>query len=271
MRLEIRHLTTYRYSRPVAYEIQTLRLTPRVYEGTTILAWQVRGETRRPLPAYVDGLGNVVHTHTIARLHDDAAISALGIVETRAMGGLVRDEREPLPPGYFLRPTALTAPDDRVAAFAAAVEGGGSQLDRLVQLMENVSTRVAYRRGATHTATSASEALALGAGVCQDHAHLFIAACRALGIPARYVGGYFWTGEGGDAEQASHAWAEAFVDDLGWVGFDPANATFPDERHVRVGIGLDYWSAAPIRGIRRGEADERLSVKLDIVAAEAAQ
>jgi transglutaminase-like putative cysteine protease len=271
MRLEIRHVTTYRYSESVEYEIQTLRLTPRAHEGAAILRWKVRGDRNRTLPAFLDGMGNLVHTNTIARPHALATIAAEGLVETRAMGGLVRDPREPLPPGYFLRSTQLTAPHDSIATLAAQSARGASALDRLESLMHAIGDRIAYRPGTTHARTQAADALALGAGVCQDHAHVFVAACRALGIPARYIGGYFWSGAESGASQASHAWAEALVDDLGWVGFDPANRTLADERHVRVGVGLDYWSAAPIRGIRRGVAEETLSVALDVAAAEAAQ
>jgi transglutaminase-like putative cysteine protease len=137
--------------------------------------------------------------------------------------------------------------------------------------MDNVRERVSYRQGATGSETTAAEALALGAGVCQDHAHLFVAACRSLGIPARYVAGYLWPGENGTEPQAGHAWAEAFVDETGWVGFDPSNRTLQDERYVRVGIGLDCRSAAPVRGIHRGGAAETLSVALNVKAAQAVQ
>jgi transglutaminase-like putative cysteine protease len=135
---------------------------------------------------------------------------------------------------------------------------------RLHALMHGVRDRMAYRAGTTDSQTSAAEALASGVGVCQDHAHLFIAAARALDVPARYVGGYLWTGDDDAEYEASHAWAEAYVDDLGWVGFDPANRLCPTENYIRVGIGLDYWTAAPVRGIRRGVADEALSVRVQV-------
>jgi transglutaminase-like putative cysteine protease len=271
MRLTIDHHTTYRYSNPVPYEIQTLRVTPRTYGGATVMRWQVRGERDRALPSFIDGFGNWIHTNTINHPHEIAVIAVAGVVETEPAGGLVRDTRESLPPGYFLRPTSLTLPDESITAFAAGSIRGARPLDRLVALMESVGERVVYRKGATDSETSAAEALALGEGVCQDHAHLFIAACRSLAIPARYVAGYFWPGENGAGPQASHAWAEAFVDDLGWVGFDPANRALQDECYVRVGIGLDCRSAAPVRGIRRGVADERLSVTVEVTASQAVQ
>jgi transglutaminase-like putative cysteine protease len=271
MRLTIDHVTTYRYSRAVPYEIETLRLTPRTYEGAAVVRWRVRGERDRALPSFVDGFGNVVHTNTINHPHEVTVIAVAGVVETRPSGGLVRDMHEVLPPGYFLRATPLTTPDAAIAALAADAVRGPRPLDRLVAVMENVRSRVSYRQGATVSETTAAEALALGAGVCQDHAHLFIAACRSLAVPARYVAGYLWPGENGTDEQAGHAWAEAFVDEIGWVGFDPSNRTLQDERYVRVGIGLDGRSAAPVRGIHRGGAAETLSVALDVKAAQAVQ
>jgi transglutaminase-like putative cysteine protease len=124
--------------------------------------------------------------------------------------------------------------------------------------------------GATTVMTTAAEALAKGSGVCQDHAHVFIAVARLLGLPARYVSGYLWQG-GSETASASHAWAEAHVPDFGWLGFDPANNICPTEKYVRVAIGLDYGEAAPVRGIRRGAADEVLTVAVDVQPAQAQQ
>jgi transglutaminase-like putative cysteine protease len=175
--------------------------------------------------------------------------------------------RRSLPPGYFLRATALTEPAPAIAAFAAAGARGATTLDRLVALAAEVKARVAYRPGVTNAQTTAAAALALGSGVCQDHANVFIAACRSLGVPARYIGGYFWTGDPARSNESSHAWAEAHIEGLGWVGFDPAHGAHPGEAHIRVGVGLDYVAAAPVRGLRRGDAEETLAVS----AAESAQ
>lgn len=261
MRLAIRHVTSYRYSQPIGYAIQTLRLTPRPYEGFHVIAWRVRGEGKQELPSLIDGYGNIVHCHAVNRLHDSAAIVVEGDVETSGSDGIVRGAIETLPPLFYLRPTRLTAIDDAVRALAQAAPGQG--YERLVRLMEAVRDRVDYKPGITDAATTAAEALRAGAGVCQDHAHLFIAAARALGIPARYVGGYLWSG-GGDLCEASHAWAEAYLSDFGWIGFDPSNRTLPGEHYVRASIGLDYWSAAPVRGVRRGVGEESLAVDVRV-------
>jgi len=263
MRLHVRHQTAYRYSRPIAYAIQTLHLTPQPYEGLSVLRWRVTGETRHALPSFADGFGNITHCHSVNRPHTAAAVFVDGEVETHDTGGVVSGAAETLPPIFYLRETALTAAGPAIHALARETARGATPLDCLTALMLAIAERMAYRTGVTHSATAAGEALAAGAGVCQDHAHVFIAAARALGYPARYVGGYLWMTGAGEYE-ASHAWAEALVPDVGWVSFDPSNRTRATEAHIRTAIGLDYWSAAPIRGVRRGDASETLDVKVQV-------
>ena len=144
---------------------------------------------------------------------------------------------------------------------------GRSALEGLHSLMTEIHARVAYEIGATHAHTTAAEAFADGRGVCQDHAHIFLAAARSAGIPARYVTGYLVTGMGASST-AAHAWAEALVPDLGWVGFDPANAKSPTDNYVRVAAGLDAAGVAPIRGSRRGGDAERMRVEVRVEIAQ---
>ncbi len=264
MRLSVVHRTVYRYTDPIRYAIQTLRLEPRPYEGLTVLNWRVAGDGVRALPRFIDGLGNVVHCQTIDRPHREATITAAGEVETRRGDGIVLGTVEPLPPLFFLRSTPLTMPSDAVAGLARESGGADNRIDRLHRLMHHVRDRLDYRPGATDSTTTAADALSRGFGVCQDHAHLFIAAARLLDIPARYVSGYLWTGVDAQPFDASHAWAEAFVPELGWVGFDPANRICPTENYVRVAVGLDYSAAPPVRGLRRGPAEESLDVEVQV-------
>jgi transglutaminase-like putative cysteine protease len=267
MRLTVRHRTEYRYSQPIAYAIQTLRLTPRSYDGIAVLSWRVRGEGRGELPVFVDGFGNITHCHTVNRPHEFTVVTVEGEVDTRPDDGAVRGAIETLPAEFYLRATPLTVVTPEIAALAAEIGDRLTAVDRLTALMETVRGHVDYRAGVTTTMTTAGDALRARAGVCQDHAHLFIAACRALGIPARYVGGYLWTGDATPIE-ASHAWSEAYVAGHGWIGFDAANRTRPNEAYIRTAIGLDYWSAAPIRGVRRGAAEERLGVSVQVLSAQ---
>ena len=267
MRLQVRHQTAYRYETPVAAATQTLRLIPRSYEGLTVHRWMVRSDLKDDLPSFIDGYGNVVHCHSINQPHLAAAIFVEGEVETMNTHGIVRGAPEPLPPLFFLRRTPLTMPDAALEALAGSVARQGSVLKQLHHLVRLVRDKVEYRPGATDEATSAAAALAAGVGVCQDHAHIFISAARLLGIPARYVGGYLWTSDDMREYQATHAWAEAFVHDLGWVGFDPSNRICPTEAYIRTSVGLDYASAALVRGGRRGSAAETLAVKVKITQA----
>lgn len=271
MRLRVRHQTAYSYDAPIAAAIQTLRLTPRTYEGLSVVHWRVWSDHRRELPMFIDGYGNPTHCHAVNQPHADATVFVDGEVETTATHGIVRGAPEPLPPLFFLRRTPLTAPDPALEALARQATPQGSVLKQLHALLNLVRDKVDYLHGATDVATTASEALAAGAGVCQDHAHIFIAAARLLGIPARYVGGYLWSGPEAREYQATHAWAEAFVHDLGWVGFDPSNRICPTEAYIRTSIGLDYRSAAPVRGVRRGAGAETLSVAVNVIQAGADQ
>ena len=264
MRLSVRHRTTYKYTSRARYLAQVLRMTPLDGPGQKVLRWSVEADRGRRLPHYTDGYGNHTHLHTLHEWHDELSIAVKGVVETWDTSGVQGMLAEPLPPAFFARSTPLTAPDELVARLAEKAASEPDALAQLHRLMLCVHQDVAYVIGVTSTETTASEALLGGAGVCQDHAHVFIAAARWLGIPARYVSGYLHTGgDAGDA-LASHAWAEAFVPDLGWVGFDPANGIAPTERYIRTGVGLDYGDAAPVRGVRRGAPGHSLHVHVHV-------
>ena len=268
MRIHVRHRTVYRYDTRIDYTIQLLRLCPREHEGQSVLGWSLRVPGRKePLPASEDGFGNIVHVHTVNAAHDETAIEIEGEVETSDTHGVVRGGEERLPPAFFLRPTTMTARDAAIEDLAkGAVAGASDDVERLHRLMDEVRRRIAYAVGASDTTTTAKAALAKGEGVCQDHAHAFIAAAQSLGYPARYVSGYLWTGDNAEPYEAGHAWAEAYVEGLGWVGFDPANGVSPSDAYVRTAVGQDYQTAAPVRGLRRGLASEDLHVEVRIAA-----
>ena len=268
MRIHVRHRTVYRYDTRIDYTIQLLRLCPRDHEGQSVLGWDLRVPGRKePLPVSEDGFGNIVHVHTVNAAHDETAIEIEGEVETSDTHGVVRGGEERLPPAFFLRPTTMTARDPAIDDLAeGAVAGASDDVERLHRLMDEVRRRIAYAVGASDTTTTAKAALAKGEGVCQDHAHAFIAAAQSLGYPARYVSGYLWTGDNAEPYQAGHAWAEAYVEGLGWVGFDPANGVSPSDAYVRTAVGQDYQTAAPVRGLRRGLASEDLHVEVRIAA-----
>jgi transglutaminase-like putative cysteine protease len=268
MRLHVRHQTVYRYERAVSYTIQSLRLSPRPHEGLVVLNWRVQVDGQRDVPSFADGFGNIVHCCSINRPHHSLTLLVEGEVETTDTAGIVRGGMEPLPPAFYLRSTPLTVSDPAIQSLAEEVGRRKSTLERLHALMIAVRERVDYKLGATDTTTSAAEALERGVGVCQDHTHIFLAAARHLGIPARYVGGYVWTGAETQEDGAGHAWTEAYIEDLGWVGFDAANRICPTAAYIRASVGLDYTSAMPVRGVRRGDTPEDLAVRVAVTAKE---
>lgn len=266
MRIIVEHETIYTYEMPVSYTIQNLRLTPQPYDGQVVRSWEIECPGAGMLHALTDCFGNVNHTLVIDRPHQEVMIRVRGKVDTLNTDGVVSGAVEPFPSLFYLRETAQSKPDGAIRALAgtARTAAEGDHLKCLHILMNSIRDAIEYQTGETHAHTTAVEALAKGAGVCQDHAHVFIAGARSIGIPARYVSGYLLHTDTGEESDASHAWAEALVPDLGWVGFDVANRVCPDDNYVRVGVGLDYWESSPVRGMRRGGGDEELSVAVRI-------
>jgi transglutaminase-like putative cysteine protease len=270
MRIAIRHTTRYVYGEPAGYSVQSLRLTPPEFDGQRTIAWTIRAPGIEHASTFRDGFGNRAHLISIAEPHDGISIDAEGVVETSDRAGVVKGLGEVAPARVFLRSTPLTAADDAIRDLARSA-ADTDPIARLHQLMSAVADRVAYVPGETHSETTAAEALAAAKGVCQDHAHVFIAAARVLCVPARYVNGYMIADEGQRAAEAHHGWAEAFVDGIGWIGFDPANRICPADHYVRLATGLDAHSAAPIRGSRRGGDSERLDVRVEVAQQGASQ
>ena len=247
MRLAIDHVTTYHFSGPVRQGLQRLRLTPVTSAGQTVIAWDIECDGAGVEVGYYDENTNRVTLIGIAPGGQAVTIRAHGLIETRDAAGVFGRHVGYLPLWHFTRETPLTRAGAGIAALIAGLDGD-DRLALLHALSVRVSEAVAYAPGHTDVATTAEGALTAGHGVCQDQAHVFIAAARSLGIPARYVSGYLAMDERED-QDAGHGWAEGFVDGLGWVGFDVANAICPDARYVRVASGRDYDEAAPVKGL----------------------
>jgi transglutaminase-like putative cysteine protease len=264
MRLKVRHDTRYDYGEPVAYSVQRLYLTPPSFASQKVVTWAIAAPGIENALSYVDAFGNRVHLVTASGLHDHVTITAEGIAECTDAAGVIRGLYCPAPDSVFARQTQATEPDAAIRALAAEAQGSGATvLERLHALMRLIHERVAYEIGATDAHTTAVEALAEGRGVCQDHAHIFLSAVRSLDIPARYVIGYLAT-RNGETASASHAWAEALVPDLGWVGFDAANCKCPTDEYLRVASGLDARGVAPVRGSRKGGDCERMTIEVAV-------
>jgi transglutaminase-like putative cysteine protease len=266
MRICISHETTYRYQQPVRSVIQTLRLTPRNHDGQYVVNWRIDVSENCQLDQLEDAFGNIAHVFSAEGPFSELRVHVEGDVDTQDTDGVVRGAIERLPPSLYLRETPLTRLDPAIADFARETQRttGDDALKTSHGLVERLHHELTYDESPTHTGTTAAEAFALKRGVCQDLSHIFIAAARSLGIPARYIGGHFHRADGVTAQEAGHAWAEAFVPDLGWVAFDPTNGISATDAHVRVAVGLDYLGAAPVRGSRNGGGDETLSVAVQV-------
>jgi transglutaminase-like putative cysteine protease len=270
MRIRISHATAYRYDTPPTGVIQMLRLTPRNHDGQYVVNWRVDLSEDCLLHQHEDAFGNISHSFTAEGPFRELSVAVEGEVDTHDTQSVVSGAVERFPPGLFLRETALTQPDAAIIDFAdsARAAAGSDQLALLHGLMNALNHEMKFDTDPTHSATTAAEAFALRRGVCQDLTHIFIAAARQLGIPARYVGGHFYRVDGVTAQDAGHAWVEAYVEHLGWVGFDPTNGIGITEAHVRVAIGLDYLGAAPVRGTRYGGSGETLKVAVHVDQAQ---
>ncbi|MGA8396663.1 MAG: transglutaminase family protein [Pseudolabrys sp.] len=269
MRIHISHATTYTYDMPPSGVTQLLRLTPRDHEGQHVLSWRIDLSEDCLLHQHEDAFGNIIHSFTAEGPFDRLSVEVDGEVDTQDTGGLVKGAVECFPPQLFLRETSLTQPDPAIVDFAKTAQAGtnGDNLALLHALLAALNRQIAFDTDPTHTATTAAQAFALRRGVCQDITHIFVAAARSLGIPARYVGGHFHRADGVTSQEAGHAWAEAYVENLGWVGFDPTNGICITDAHVRVAVGLDYLGASPVRGTRYGGSGETLSVAVRVAQA----
>jgi transglutaminase-like putative cysteine protease len=273
MRLRVAHKSVYRYDPPASGVIQVLRLTPRNHEGQYVVDWRIDVTPDVRLTTHEDAFGNISHVFSAEGPLDELLVDVDGQVETQNNNGVVRGTVERFPPSLYLRDTPLTQSDDSIRDFAAdiLVSSNGNTLDKLHGLLDRLyadmdhdETASAEEAGVPTPVVTAAKAFARKRGTARDFTHIFIGAAHTLGIPARFVGGYFRKPEIKTAQDSGHAWAEAYVPDLGWVAFDPANGFCPTDAHVRVAVGLDYLGAAPMRGTRLGMGAEKLEVAIKV-------
>jgi transglutaminase-like putative cysteine protease len=269
MRICVAHETVYRYDAPCTGVIQTLRLTPRNHGGQYVVNWRIDVSADCRLEPQEDAFGNITHAFSVAGPISELRLLVEGEVETQDTAGVVRGAVERFPPALFLRETPLTCGDSAIRAYARQFPRPTviSTVAILHDLLARIHQDIAHDTESASAATTAAEALRGGRGVGQDLTHIFIAVARALGVPARCVGGYFHRRDDVPLHDTGHAWAEAHVPDLGWVGFDPANGICVTDQHVRVAVGLDHLGAAPVRGAHYGGGREEVAIRLQVTQA----
>jgi transglutaminase-like putative cysteine protease len=264
MRIRIVHSTVCRYDPPATGAIQVLRLTPRNFEGQHVVRWRIDVTPDARLAAHEDAFGNLTHVFTLDGPLRELRIEVDGVVETQNSDGMVRGTVERFPTSLFLRDTALTQADPAIGQFAQAAraESDSQTLAVLHALLQRLHAEIKYDPDSNQLAAGAAETFIRKCGGASDLTHLFIGAAHSLGIPARFISGYYRQED--CVEQSGHAWAEAYVPDLGWVGFDAANGFCPTDAHVRVAVGLDTLGAAPVRGTRYGVGGETLEIAVAV-------
>ncbi len=267
MKLAISHETLYRYDAPVRSSTQYFRLTPRESPRHRVLHWQV--DTQRPATQTHDGYGNVLHVLTLDKTVSEIRIRAHGVVETLPIGEIASSvgpggPENVLSPLVFLRTTPITRVDEALAAFAGRHRKRAGTLAGLRELAASISDKIPFKPDEGNATLSAAEAFSGGGVSVRDQAHVFIACCRNLGVPARFVSGYLHSAKAADEGFiAGHAWAEAWVSGQ-WRGFDLTNHRADGSEHLALAIGADYLDACPIRGVRTGGGFETMQAKLEI-------
>ena len=275
MLLRVQHETKLSYSDPISETVFEVMMAPPSDEDQTNLGYHLRTVPSAPVTIYRDGFGNRVDLFNILSTYQELVIRATSIVrmhrgsasESRLTGSLCdlqNGDFRTAETVEYLQPSPLVTRCPELDEFLAAMPQPEETLDQIVrQLVASVRTRLVYEKKVTTARTPVGEALRLGRGVCQDFAHLFLGACRGIGLPARYVSGYIHQ----TGEVATHAWCQVWGGRGGWVDVDPTHGTFPDNGHVKIAIGRDYSDVPPNRGVWKGRARETISVsvKVDLI------
>jgi transglutaminase-like putative cysteine protease len=281
----LRHVTRFRYSSPVHESVMELRMQPRSEGPQSLRSFQIVTNPRAQLYAYTDYLGNAVYHFNVLRAHSELRIEAQATVEVvqaapthQACDALEWDRynRYNLTDIHFdlLEPSKFARPSAALATFTGEkhlTRPSSDPLTALRHLNTAIFEAFDYEIGVTQVHSPIEQALGQGRGVCQDFAHIMLAITRSWGIPARYVSGYLQHGRGSDrsGEDATHAWVEAWLPSLGWIGFDPTNNTLAAERHIRAAVGRDYADVPPTRGTFKGGAESELAISVAVEPTQA--
>ena len=262
MRLKIHHITTYEFEQPVSFGLQQIRKTPKSTHNQRVLDWTTTVTGGRKELSFDDHHNNKTELIGFEREATSLEVVSEGQVDIQDTAGVVGRHLGPSPLWLYQRPTERTEARAGIKALVKKVRAE-TDLEAIHALSNVIRNDIAYEVGTSEPQWTAEDAIEAGRGVCQDHTHIFLACARHMGLPARYVSGYLMLDDR-TAQNAMHAWAEAHVDGLGWVGCDISNGISPDTRYVRVATGLDYADAAPVSGMRTGGAGEKLTVRIDV-------
>src|SRR5258707_1232204 len=259
-----------------------LRMQPRSEGPQMLRSFQTPPNPRAQLYAYTDYLGNAVYHFNVLRDHDELRIEAQAVVEIGNMPA-IPDRADALEWGRYnpynlsddqfdlLEPSTFARMTPQLREFIAGKDlqtAKGDPLGALRHLSKTIHDAFEYTPGVTDASSPIAVALKARRGVCQDFSHIMIAVARSWGIPARYVSGYLHHGRGRgrdrSGDDATHAWVEAYLPSLGWIGLDPTNDLIAAERHIRAAVGRDYADVPPTRGTYKGGAQSELAISVAV-------
>jgi transglutaminase-like putative cysteine protease len=290
MYYSIRHLTKFRYSEYVSESLMEARMQPRSDGPQRCLTFQLMVHPRTRVQFYRDYFGNTVHHFDVPGRHKQLSIVADALVDVQpvqalpvSLGEAAWDELDGMVAAgdyiEMLMPSHFGQSSERLEDFAHELAVDSRQIARrrdplhlMLDLNAALYSKIAYVPKSTRVDSPIDHALESRQGVCQDFAHIMIGLARRIGIPCRYVSGYLFHKAGDktrSAEGATHAWVEALLPGLGWVGLDPTNNVLASERHVRTAVGRDYADAPPTKGIFKGSADSQLLVAVRVAPSDA--
>ena len=265
MKIKITHSTTYKYSSTVPRLIQCLKLYPSICHNQEILEWKTSSSSGKIVESHIDGLGHRIQNIFVNNFSGQLKITSKGILKTKDLSGIVKGLKEKVNPLCFLRDTDLTKPCEKIEKISNEAKKNNNNLIEFAHKLNlTVSNSINYVSGSTTTSTSSKDALKQKKGVCQDFAHILISAARFNNLPARYINGFLLE-ETNSGENTTHAWVEIFINDLGWIAFDPSHKKCIDEKYVRISTGFDFEDASTIKGVKTNyNGDEFLDTKVDI-------
>ena len=264
MILTIKHQTNYNFYSSVPRLVQSLKLYPSNCKNQKVINWNISTSIGQLTRSHQDALGHTIYNIYNEGLIGEQTIISEGKIHTKDFNGVMQGLVDKVNPFCFLRCTHLTKPGEKLIKLSKKIKKKNDQIKFCHELNRIVSEVLDFKTGITNNKTTAEEALKLEKGVCQDYAHILISLSKIFNIPSRYVNGYLMD-DNNISNYSSHAWVEMYINELGWVAFDPSHKKCIDQNYVRISCGYDFIDASPIKGVKLNyPGGEDLNFKLDI-------
>ena len=264
MILKIKQKINYDIDGIINFGYNKLILTPKNDDNQTIRFWDINIEGGKKELSSSDHFGNLVDLVSIESNSNKIQYNVVGEIETKNTSGITKPLKQDLPLWCYTSGTKLTKPGNNILTFYKKKPINFNNIIKSLHTLSNeIRSIIKYKSGKTNYKTNAEEAFKNKVGVCQDHTHIFLSVLRLNNLPCKYVSGFFLPKNKND-NLAMHAWAEVFIEDLGWIGFDISNGVSPDDSYVVIARGFDYNNIAPVRGVINGIFVENQNLELSI-------